>query len=1178
MQSKVTYLILLGIILMSATVSGKHKGEYLRDITRDYRTESLDWGRKSSKGKIKTLFIVSRKGGREVVEAAQRFALDFRAVTTCRASWLAVEDIYEGAIEGTSVYEKTTELLQKLKHKYDLIVLGNFIFEALPPEAQFKILTQVADGAGLVIVYPRRPKLKKVYSEPVKGAEGILALTPLNGLPGKAQKVSPTDLVKTYRFKKGRIATIDYKANHGAHYTGMTLTAPNMYSRTWQAEYENNMVLVGRTLLWAAQKTGEVSVRCKALQDAPVFQQGSNKISLQVTGKKKEAVKIKIRIRDQYNNSVYTAESENKKGSATSVEFDLPVLPAGKFYFDIIALSGQKLCDFGSAVFNIAPPLGKISLKTASVESFKNGSPVKAQLEIEKALEADGKVLITLHDSPYGRIWSRTEMKLPAGSKKLEFSLQDYYIPTLAGFLRCAVYRDKQELQHCEKVLFFPKSGLEVYPVMAWDSVPGEYLSKFYAKQIVENLGWRAGLTHPSAEGKNVRNAAILDQRFVPYMTRIGLHENKKAKGWTEQYSWFFLPKKDQKRAKEIKDQSFYNPEIRELWKRGIEHKLINLPKYGPAIYNLGDENNFSYNIGFTPSDEKEFKVFLKERYKSIENLNREWQSTFKSFADVDHPALKDAKAAKRFSAWLDHRAFMEKQYADIHHFLTSEIKKIDPTAIVGAEGSVPGNLEKTIEKMDFWGPYSNLVMDEVLRSLGPDKVRMLWWGGYVGSHGGRGKYPWPLWKDLLSGTVNGNAWYAGSVAGSESAIGSDMSYAGFFKLLLPHLRALREGQAQLLINTPLKKDKIAVFWSHASESVRLLDSRFVSPLDSMSTFIKFCHASGLNFDFINETRMKRGSLSDYKILFMFGASAVSETEAAAIKSFVKKGGIAIADINPGLLNQYARPMPANSLSQLFGNVVFSNAVEPGRGEVKVAAELLGQKINLHAAKGLRDQRAELFQVKKYGKGSAVLLNFTLGTTQNTVKSGTSLKSFLLSLLSAGGIAPAVSISGIEQDKSMLRIRHGSGFEVIGLMAGKKDIGGSMQIATAAPGFVYESGKGYIGKKDSWKATLDNPYKIFCVFAEKQKAPLLKLSSSSVKCGSAVGIDTALLSKDGVYYLTVSSPDGEIMKLRSQVVIPADTKELKVHFPYSDKPGTYVIALKDIRTNLLTSRKVKVVQ
>ena len=126
--------------------------------------------------------------------------------------------------------------------------------------------------------------------------------------------------------------------------------------------------------------------------------------------------------------------------------------------------------------------------------------------------------------------------------------------------------------------------------------------------------------------------------------------------------------------------------------------------------------------------------------------------------------------------------------------------KEICPNARVGAEGSVPGNLEEVINGLEFWGPYSDLIMDEVLRSIGKNKIRTLWWGGYVGSHGGRGEYPIPLWRGIITGNVNGNAWFTTTRACPESIIGSDMDFAHYAKKIIPDMLNMQMGWLNYLI------------------------------------------------------------------------------------------------------------------------------------------------------------------------------------------------------------------------------------------------------------------------------------------------------------------------------------------------------------------------------------------
>ncbi|MHB9139751.1 MAG: hypothetical protein ACYC4Q_10155, partial [Victivallaceae bacterium] len=207
--------IVASLLLLTCAVSfGKHDGRYIHDLTMDFKTEHLEWSEKLQGGKINALFILARSGGRDAVEAAQRMEITLNAVTMFDATKMSNEDMYEGAIEGTSVHEKTQELLKKLDQPYNLFIIGNFMFDELPAEAKLKLLRQVMNGSGLMIVYPWPTKFKKIFSKPIVGAEQILALADSSGLPGKISNLDKETLLKTYQFGKGRVAVVDYRANH----------------------------------------------------------------------------------------------------------------------------------------------------------------------------------------------------------------------------------------------------------------------------------------------------------------------------------------------------------------------------------------------------------------------------------------------------------------------------------------------------------------------------------------------------------------------------------------------------------------------------------------------------------------------------------------------------------------------------------------------------------------------------------------------------------------------------------------------------------------------------------------------------------------------------------------------------------------------------------------------------
>ncbi|MEI6423857.1 MAG: beta-galactosidase, partial [Lentisphaerota bacterium] len=696
--------------------------------------------------------------------------------------------------------------------------------------------------------------------------------------------------------------------------------------------------------------------------------------------------------------------------------------------------------DFGYRVFTVASPVGKIELISGK-DSFEKGEKVCATLRIEKPLPQDVKVAVALADSPYGRIWARKELLLKSGQDNLSIDLEVIPFPTIAGYLTAELQNGERVLAKVGATLFFPEHSLPLFPTISWDSL-SEILTPMVAGQIVDDLGWRAGLTHPTADAGNAIAAAIFNQRFVPYMTRIMLSPYKDKPTWTKG-AWFF--QSGEKTAKDMAalggDESIYNPAAREIGKACFLQKMKNLPKLGPAIYTLGDENSFSYNIGYSPSEEKEFKIFLKNRYGKIELLNREWGTFFASFDEVKHQPEKETKIEGRFAAWFDHGSFVEKEYADTHQLLSKWIKEGDPRALVGAEGSMPGDLERTIDGLEFWGPYSERVMDEVLRSLGGDRTRTLWWGGYVGSHGGRSIYPMPLWRPLLSGTVNGNAWYSMGI-GSEGNLAIDLSYSKYFEELKPRLMRLQNGLAQLLITSSMARQGVAIRWCHMSSRAPLLDNRFASPLDSAGCIQDFCYKKGISFDYITSKGINAGKLDGVKILFLCGASVIEDSEAKALRSFVKGGGILVADLNPGLLNGFGRPVTDKSqLADLFAGDVFAKKAKPELKAVSVSATLRGKMLRLDAAKTFTSVETPVFQVKELGGGAACLLNFLMSSARSTASAETPFDSFLGGLFSAAGVTPEVAVEGLNDDRIIVRLRTAPGGIVLGLLADVKDVG-----------------------------------------------------------------------------------------------------------------------------------------
>lgn len=1164
---KLKVILCLFILSFSISSFAKYNGDYLNKITTKYITPHLNWAKPLSKGKIKALFIVPRRPAREVVEIWERMDLDIDAFIVFHSGALAIENMYEGAIEGTTNYEKKQEIIKKIQNKYDVYIFGNVMLDILPSEAKYKILKNVKDGAGLVFFYNNGTKYKKIFSNPTDEAEKISENLSFQGFPSKLRNMEPSKLIKTYKFGKGKIIVIDYPERVSTYWGGLSLTQREDYSGKWKGIYENSMALVAKSILWAADKTPSISVYNNSFSDNCRISQddfNKEKVKISLVGKKGTKGKITIRIRNELNEINYKKSFKYYlKDGKDLISFYPPFLPSGKYYFDFLVETKNGVDNFGYWTFNINSYIGKASINTDKI-SYENGENVKAEITTENPVKDDCEVILQLSDSPYKKIWMKKELSLPAGRKKLNISLTVKDFPTIAGYLECEIVSKKGTLGKVRKELFFPKREKEIFPRVLWDG-SNTWLPEFYEPQIL-NAGFTAALNHPTKDGENAKIAAIFNLKFVPYMYRIGLTPDKN--GWTQE---FWLRTGNKKNREKYKgDGSFYNPIVQQASKNVILQRIKNLPLYGPLVYSLGDENFYRYGGGYSPSEEKEFKKYLKEKYKNIEKLNKEWETNFESFDNVKHYKIDECRKEKKYAAWFDVRYFIDKEYGDYHHYLTKVIKEVDPYARVGAEGSMPGDLEYTISKLKFWGPYGDKIMNELLRSIGPDKFKTNWWGGYVGSHGGRNSYPYPLWQPLLCGIVNGNSWYSTGPS-SEGFLSVDLSYAKYFSDLLPRLKTLYNGIAQILILNKLRNDGIAIHWSYTSYTASFMDERFFNPKNSTGAFINFAYRNGLNFDFLTTKMIESGDLKNYKILFLFGSSSISDTEKERIENFVKNGGIVVADLNPGILDGYCKYIGKSQLSDVFGAEI-KGKEKFALSSVNVNKEVNGTKISFKADKVFTSPETDVFHINNYGTGHGILLNFNLASALNT-SSMEEFDNFLLNLLSTAGIKKQVNITGVSKDSLIVRIRKNPDCDILGILVSKKDIDKKIKIDLRSEKFVYKPEYGFIKKGKTIEEKITEPFIIFSLFDKKVPDIKVKIKNKRIKRGGKIYISLPEMKKGRLIRISIGNEKGNIYNK----VIILKNNSLLIPVAYNEKTGNYKIEITDVLTGLKAKEKIKLI-
>ncbi|MBQ3343258.1 MAG: beta-galactosidase [Kiritimatiellae bacterium] len=1054
-------IVFAGAALAATAAFGVLPCRFLHEMTGEYVTPHHSFRGSDAEKPLKVLFLLDRAGGRDAVEAVQRFNIEPTYFLMVTGDRIAVENMYESAWTGTTIYEKTRELDEKLDAKYDLYVFGDKTLSSVNEEHRYRILKAVRDdGAGLLLVgdmgLPRIP-YKKACAE---------KLPPPSFAASFAREYEKT-AIDAYRLGKGRVVRMCCGSPRPDHY--YTLVPTFTIDDLWPAKYENAIAFAGAAMRYAAGR-----------DDVP-------------------SQPVRTRIRNRFNEVVPDASC------------------AGTHFRDTIGANGAVVVER----VETPSPVGGVEVDAPEV--VKPGEPFSVRATWKAASASVASARVETLDSPKLRVMMRRTIPVPPGATSISADIADARISTKAGYVRVTLLdASGRPLEIAETLQFFPSRNLPDYVQMGWGTTLAMHAFAG-APVLVDRLGFEYGLTHTSKGGTGIRAAAVMNQSAVPYLTRVSIVAA--PNGSSRQSQWFFLDKEATERMKKIDgDLCFYRPEVKQLWADGIRYGMENLSKYAPGFYNLGDENGLNVAIGFGEYDDRYFREFLKAKYGTIENLNRNWRTNCTDFASVPHIRPEEAKAVGNLAAWGDHRAYIEKMYADIHAFCRDEIRKYDPGAPVGAEGSMPGDLELTFERLEFWGPYSNLVEDEVLRSLGGDRIRMFWWGGYPASHGGRGRvpFPLPLMKGLATGTVMGSAWFSTCLGSCHGFFYPDLKVADDVAAYLPWHDRFKDGLAQLLIRNPLKDEGVLVYWSHACRTASLASEKCLSPNDGISTLIQSFYRTGRSFEFVSARTLAR--LEKAKVVFLCGATALSDAEVAALRAFAARGGRVVADVEPAVMNENLAWRDTPALKGLWGSG---------------GCVLLGKKLSLAAA-----------HEKKPGDFDGEIAAF---------------------LPPPAACVPAARMD----DNAIMRTRGGRDFDLVTAMWPATNLGAKVPVKLPGRRFVYDPMVGFVGESSTM--TLDfskAPFVSRAAFAERQEAPSFSVSGAAR--GGEVKVKTPALVSGRVYNLTVLDAAGNV---RWRFVFDREANAPKNMFvAYTDRPGEWRATLMDCATGLRTEKTFKVAE
>lgn len=377
------------------------------------------------------------------------------------------------------------------------------------------------------------------------------------------------------------------------------------------------------------------------------------------------------------------------------------------------------------------------------------------------------------------------------------------------------------------------------------------------------------------------------------------------------------------------------------------------LVKSSPLSYDLRDEGTYSisaaspFDFDFSPISIKSFQIWLKGKYESIEKLNAKWETSFKTWEEVmplttDEIFKRELTKSKttgnitqipglNLAPWADHREYNDDTMQSAIARYTNAIHEADPAAPVGYSGT---QMPSAYGGFDFWKISKNISWieyydcngsREILKGFMSKEYPMI----HAISLGGNVPNQFPrVWHGILHGDAGTLVWpFKGNDNSASLAIdleGQNIKASTAANELAQQFRKLRGGIPTVLRHTSFEKNQIAVYYSQSSIradwilEVKKDGKSWINRSSSWEGghnyyaagregYYKLLEDIGYQYTQISHDQVENNQMEKLgiKVIVMPRVISMSNKEIENLKAFVKNGGVVIADLLAGRLDEH---------------------------------------------------------------------------------------------------------------------------------------------------------------------------------------------------------------------------------------------------------------------------------
>lgn len=1196
-------------------------------------TPHVPWGRPYYRGKTKTLVLTSFQCGRETIELAQRLDLDYVAPTVGSGYELG----YTTGLFGREINLEQSRgyVREALKQPYDVILIGGYSGEFFSPDILATILDKVRSGTGLVWVQPNKLPAEtsallpladwKPTSTPQQSysqtADHYLTVgVPWSVLPQSGcslykpngevlVKAGDRPLLAVREEGKGRIVCLGYNTSWqgaGSYANGLTPWVRDAPQKFPYWEYQ--LSALAKSVLWVSRREPEVTI--SGLKASP------NEVDVRLTNPgPARPVEAWVRVSDEYGHveQEQTQKAQLSAG-AGDIRLPLPRLPGGMHLVDVIVRADGQVLNWGSCALSL-PAAVAVELAPLDKECYAGGESMAPKLSVAGLAgeSKPGTLIVTLTDA-LGREMARQSQPVAIGNRQAVDCRLVLPEPLTTKAILRAELRDAQGVLAAQEreVMLMPRAvATRDWGAMTWTmwgSPAGAY-SNDYLQQGASDRVRAMGMDTVQVSGnwlqpEENQSNLLAGFRLMPYGVgggplRLAERAGSDGKPGFQDLQEQYVKTGDKQFLQ--RPVSLEDPVARQKEAEKIATIVKTLAKFKPMGYCLGDELGTTYyttpfDFDFSPVSLQGFRTWLQGQYPSLEALNAEWETSYKTWDEVMPLTALEIRGRSNYAPWADHRTYMEYAFADYMKFVRDTVRQYDSDGRIGISGTQAaeayGGFDwwRLSNTLDFIQSYDHQNTGEMHRSFG--MVTLPWWG-YAQTHPG---VTWTMWNRFF------NRARGGSYFVYNYMLNPDLTFTQATADGVAAIRDQQNGLGLLLQSCPERPADVLVHYSQPSIHAAYATNGDTLMRNGRDGWLKAIDDLGMQSDFIAYAQIEAGALGKRpRALVLPYSQALSTKEVEAVRAYVRSGGFLIADGRPAVMDEHCKPLAAGALDDVFGVTGRADPLaKMPPGELEFTSDLGACKVkgliidgaaaqpNLKLAGGTalgKQGEMPLLVINSYGKGKAVLINAFLDQYPRRRELGAQadMLQLVAQVLAAGGVTPRVAMEVGEGHSALLRRFTCGQAQYLGVLRDLKPGGSAITLALPEKRHVYDCRAGkYLGEVDRITPTLTaGEAALYALLPGQARAVKVLPQSPSCRPGATVAFNISSEAATApvclVYRVQVVGPDGkERSYYGTQVAAPKGPVQGSFTLALNDTPGKWEIIATDVATGISGRAAVQV--